>query len=116
MHNDLAEVGGRARHAGIARMSPYCDFEPAEPNFFPGSGPARLADNGKVSSDAMIEHVDEPTAQTVVLTGLSPEWHRWHAATGKGQQHVAFEWHPSRAEATHRLGEGGDHAFGIGRA
>src|SRR5215510_6891276 len=64
----------------------------------------------------MIEHVVEPTAQAVVLTGLTLRWHRRHATAGKGQQYIAFEWYPSRADAAHRLREGGDHAFGIGRA
>src|SRR5262249_46181155 len=116
MDNGIAEVRERARHAGIAHLAPYSDFEPAEADFFPGSRPARLADNGKVRSDAMIEHVGDPATQTVVLTGLALGGHRRHAAAGKGQQHIAVERHPSRADATRRLSEGSDHAFGIGRA
>ena len=57
MDNGIAEVRERARHAGVAHLSAYRDFEPAEADFFPGSSPTRLADNGKVRSDAVIEHV-----------------------------------------------------------
>src|SRR5262249_28956693 len=116
MDDGIAEVRERARHAGVTHLSTYSDFEPAEANFFPGSGPARLADDGKIRRDAMIEHVGNPTAQAVVLTGFTLGWHRWHATPGKGQHYITFEWYPSRAEATRRFSEDGDHAFGISRA
>src|SRR5438094_778418 len=116
MHNGIAEVRERACHAGVAHLASYRDFEPAQADFFPGSGPARLTDNGTVRCDTMIEHMDDPTAQAVVLTGLTLGWHRRHATTGTGQQHIALEGHPSRADAAYRLSEGGDHPFGIGRA
>ncbi|MNI58923.1 hypothetical protein D3C73_1140580 [compost metagenome] len=112
-HYRATEARRAARDTGIAEGSVHAQLEPAHARFLVIHPVPRFHHDSEVRRAATVDQVCHAIGHTGMLAGGNV--HR-HAAIGQADQQVANQRYFGLDQCSGHLGEGRDHAFGIGSA